>query len=378
MSQFVKKSVNQSVVHVSNGSKPSAPYELACVKGVRNTSFVPAEDKDEKTGSKKKPVGKRRPGRGGLLGLAAKDMKDGKVKDSLMEEAKKLSEPVKYGKEDLPFNTYATWARGNPQYKIDIGGGFWGDMYDDDTKKWKKGKKLDKVTTAISDRKASIILQASTKRKWSETELRELFGSKEKTIKPFIGITGGNPDKRTEKLNKLTEKFGKGFFYDLTGREERQWTFNSVRDAMYALTKNKEHSDTFTMIALGSTDLHVIDPNTDNLGKTYRDVGIKGEKTFKPDDYIKSMQTELKAKGKNALVWISGSLSYFIKGINGLRKEDDQINLVAGGVYVTSITELDPGTRKKGVDEAYRYNFAILEQIIGKDFKGGIIIGARK
>jgi hypothetical protein len=312
------------------------------------------------------------------LVLAAKGMKAGEVKDELVEKAKKLSDPVKYGEENLPFNTYATWARGNPQYKIDIGGGFWGDMYDDDTKKWKKGKKLDKVTTAISDRKASIILQASTKRKWSETELRELFGSKEKTIEPFIGITGGNPDKRTEKLKKLTEKFGKGFFYDLTGREERQWTFNSVRDAMYALTKNKEHSDTFTMIALGTTDLHVIDPNTDNLGKTYRDVGIKGEKTFKPDDYIKSKQTELKAKGKNALVWISGSLSYFIKGINGLRKEDDQINLVAGGVYVTSITELDPGTRKKGVDEAYRYNFAILEQIIGKDFKGRIIIGARK
>ena len=377
MSQFVKKNVEQNFVHVSSGSKSSAPYELACMKGVRNTSFVPAEA-DPDNGSKKKPVGKRRPGRGGLLGLAAKGMKAGEVKDELVEKAKKLSDPVKYGEENLPFNTYATWARGNPQYKIDIGGGFWGDMYDDDTKKWKKGKKLDKLTTAISDRKASIILQESTKRKWSETELRELFGSKEKTIKPFIGITGGNPDKRTKKLNKLGERFGKGFFYALTGREEREWTFESVSDAMYALTKNKEHSDTFTMIALGSTDLHVIDPNTDDLGETYRDVGIKGEKTFKPDKYIELMQTELKAKGKNALVWISGSLSYFIKGINGLRKEDDQINLVAGGVYVTSITELDPGTRKKGVDEAYRYNFAILEQIIGKDFKGRIIIGARK
>ena len=47
MSQFVKKGIEQSVVHVSNvssGSKSSAPYKLACVKGVRNTSFVPAED----------------------------------------------------------------------------------------------------------------------------------------------------------------------------------------------------------------------------------------------------------------------------------------------------------------------------------------------
>ena len=35
-------------------------------------------------------------------------------------------------------------------------------------------------------------------------------------------------------------------------------------------------------------------------------------------------------------------------------------------------------TRKKGVDEAYRYNFAILEQIIGKQFEGRIVIGARK
>ena len=90
------------------------------------------------------------------------------------------------------------------------------------------------------------------------------------------------------------------------------------------------------------------------------------------------MQDELKAKGKNALVWISGSLSYFINGINGLKKEGKKIKLNSGDVYVTSIEELNPGTREEGVDEAYRYNFAILEQIIGKDFKGGIIIGARK
>ena len=44
MSQLKKKSVKQSFVHVSSGSKSSAsPYELVCMKGVRNTSFVPAE-----------------------------------------------------------------------------------------------------------------------------------------------------------------------------------------------------------------------------------------------------------------------------------------------------------------------------------------------
>tara|TARA_B110000971_G_scaffold1283_1_gene1314 strand:- start:994 stop:1770 length:777 start_codon:yes stop_codon:yes gene_type:complete len=49
MSQFVNKGIEQSFVHVSNvsnvssGSKSSAPYKLACVKGVFNTSFVPAE-----------------------------------------------------------------------------------------------------------------------------------------------------------------------------------------------------------------------------------------------------------------------------------------------------------------------------------------------
>ena len=358
MSQFVKKGIDQSVVHVSNvssGSKSSAPYELACMKGVRNTSFVPAEP---------------RPGRGGLLGLVAKDMEAGKKKDELMKKVKKASEPVEpvdFGFKKLfkctetpddvntldicfTYNTYATWSKGNPQYEMDIGGGSWEKIYNDNTNEWKEGKELEKIKKAISDRKA---------------------------IKPFIGITGGNPDKRTEKLKKLGDRFGKGVFHSLTEREERQWTFKSVRKAMYALTK---HRGTFTMIALGSTDLHVIDPNTDNLGKTYRDVGIKGkgEKPFKPDKYIESMQTELKAKGKNALVWISGSLSYFIKGINGLKKEGKKIKLNSGDVYVTSIEELNPGTREEGVDEAYRYNFAILEQIIGKDFKGRIIIGARK
>jgi len=72
MSQFVKKSVKQSFVRVSNGSKPSAPYELACVKGVRNTSFVPAEDKDEKKKLKKDKKKKKKKKHLGRLGMLNK------------------------------------------------------------------------------------------------------------------------------------------------------------------------------------------------------------------------------------------------------------------------------------------------------------------
>jgi hypothetical protein len=90
MSQFVK-SVKHSVVHVSSGSKSSAPYELACVKGVRNTSFVPAEGSAEKEK---------------LLEKQRKIMKDRQEKDKLAikkkkeEEAKKKEEEAKKKEED--------------------------------------------------------------------------------------------------------------------------------------------------------------------------------------------------------------------------------------------------------------------------------------
>ena len=91
MSQFVKKSVKQSFVRVSNvssGSKSCAsPYELACVKGVRNTSFVPAED--EAAERKKERMRERQ--------IRIKKQLE---KDNEMEKEKKEMEKKKKEKEE--------------------------------------------------------------------------------------------------------------------------------------------------------------------------------------------------------------------------------------------------------------------------------------
>ena len=90
MSQFVKKSVSGTVrvSNVSSGSKSCAsPYELACVKGVRNTSFVPAED--EAAERKKERMRERQ--------IRIKKQLE---KDNEMEKEKKEMEKKKKEKEE--------------------------------------------------------------------------------------------------------------------------------------------------------------------------------------------------------------------------------------------------------------------------------------
>lgn len=221
-------------------------------------------------------------------------------------------------------NTYATWMKGNPDYKLDIGGGFW--------KKLKSDKESDDMKTKINDK----LTEKSTAR--------------------FIGITGGTEDDREKKVTELTEMFpiadGDSPFHALTLEEERMWTYKSVEAAMNKITKG----GIFPMVALGSTDLHIMNETNSD---TYPNVGKKAE--VKEELVVDKLITSIREK---PYIWIAGSLSFLVpKGV--------KLVLAEGDVYITKLQELKPE------DKTGQYNLEVLKKILGSSCSSNLVIGAR-
>jgi hypothetical protein len=150
------------------------------------------------------------------------------------------------------------------------------------------------------------------------------------------------------------------------------------------------------MIAVGSTDAHIMSPYIEikkptNLrsgnGMTLPNYGYDGtlklteiKDAVKADDDIQQLQKSLKGN-KDACIWLAGSLSYFIKGKTHAnyitdKNETGQILLKEGQVFETTLADLAP---TKDNDLLYYYNYDLLETILGTDNRQcRIFLGARK
>ena len=400
MSQFVRKSPQMLQVvtsskssvggtsqrgSTSNASRPH--FKLASLMGVRKTSVisgaepVPAPDPEKAERNIEKEteekVSKKRTKAMRALMLSGNVI----APEKPAEKPKPPEKPTHVRSLGVGVNTYATWKLGNKSYEMDIGGGAWKKLYNEKTQRFLQSEVYDKLKK-IQD-------MEGTAKKWSLKELRDQLQKK----LPYVGVTGGDEASRKDKVEILNQTFGPGPFHALTFAEEREWTGAAVRDAMLKLTGN---DGTFTMIAVGSTDAHIMSPYIEikkptNLrsgnGMTLPNYGYDGtlklteiKDAVKADDDIQQLQKSLKGN-KDACIWLAGSLSYFIKGKTHAnyitdKNETGQILLKEGQVFETTLADLAP---TKDNDLLYYYNYDLLETILGTDNRQcRIFLGARK